>query len=164
MERAVSASARCPMEGFRWQVPGKLAGMAHPSWMDQSEEAVIAFLKREGVGAIVSLTERPLPPGFLTAGGFEYLHLPVPDMEPPTQRQIAEFVGYVNRQVQQGKPVAAHCLAGRGRTGTMLACYLVSDGLSARQALAEVRSKLSASVETSEQEEAVYEYAARVRP
>ena len=52
-----------------------------------------------------------------------------------------------------------HCYWGRGRTGTMLAAYLVKQGHhTARQAITEVRNKRPYSIETYEQEDAIFEY------
>jgi atypical dual specificity phosphatase len=50
-----------------------------------------------------------------------------------------------------------------GRTGTMLACYLVHRDTDPRAALAQVRHHRPGSVETWAQELAVYEYAAHLR-
>jgi protein-tyrosine phosphatase len=46
-----------------------------------------------------------------------------------------------------------------GRTGTVLACYLVRRGLSADEALARVRAARPGAVETRAQEAAVRTYA-----
>jgi atypical dual specificity phosphatase len=51
-----------------------------------------------------------------------------------------------------------HCGAGLGRTGTVVAAWLVRRGRSAREAIAEVRRVRPGSVETREQEEAVVAY------
>ena len=52
-----------------------------------------------------------------------------------------------------------HCGAGMGRTGTMLACYLVGKGYSFQDALAHVRQRRPGSVETLEQEGVIRDYA-----
>ena len=60
----------------------------------------------------------------------------------------------------QDEAVGVHCAMGRGRTGTMLACYLVAaEGYSAEEAIAETRRRRKLSVETRTQEKAVRDFA-----
>ena len=51
-----------------------------------------------------------------------------------------------------------HCSAGLGRTGTMLASYLVQRGSNTAEALAQVRKRRPGSIETADQELAVCDY------
>ena len=63
---------------------------------------------------------------------------------------------FVNAPFQ---PLAVHCHMGRGRTGTMLACYLLqSRGIDASTAIREIRRMRPGSIETSEQERLVHTY------
>jgi atypical dual specificity phosphatase len=64
--------------------------------------------------------------------------------------------------LQRGRPVAVHCASGLGRTGTLLAAFLVSQGATAEGAIERVRSVRPGSVETLEQEQAIHAYAQRV--
>ncbi|MFW5856451.1 MAG: fused DSP-PTPase phosphatase/NAD kinase-like protein, partial [Planctomycetota bacterium] len=112
---------------FSYVLPGKLAGMEFPGSFE-SVDADLAFLRREGVGAVVSLTPKRLDPDELALHELAGLHLPIPDFTAPTQAQIDRFVRFVDEQVAAGRAVVAHCGAGQGRTGTMLACYLVREG------------------------------------
>jgi len=147
-------------EGFSWVTPGLLAATARP----HDVHAALEYFREEGITAIVSLTERPFAPAsYLDEFGFDYHHIPVADFGAPRMEQIEEFVAVVQRAKQEGGKVVVHCLAGRGRTGTMLACYFVSTGLSPEEALATVRALRPGSVETELQEDAVREYARRVQ-
>ncbi|MCC7240126.1 MAG: dual specificity protein phosphatase family protein [Planctomycetia bacterium] len=143
---------------FSWVIEGEIAGMARPISLVSDLE----FLKDNGIEAIVSLTELPLHKTFIEEFGFEYKHIPVVDLTSPTQGQIDEFVAFINSLTSSKKKTVVHCDAGIGRTGTMLACYLVSKGYSAQKAVTEVRRKRPGSVETLEQEDTIIKYEERL--
>jgi atypical dual specificity phosphatase len=72
------------------------------------------------------------------------------------------MVAFITKALSEGKPVGVSCGAGLGRTGTILACYLVSKGLKLEMAVNEVRDKRPGSIETKEQEQAIKTYASRL--
>ena len=145
---------------FSWLVEDNLAGSGQiGGWSyDQQLEIDLDLLYEQGIRVIVSLTESPLQAGKVEAKNMVYLHLPIPDMRPPTLEDIIAFVHYVDQSVEKGLPVVVHCSAGLGRTGTMLASYLVNKGNSTADALAKIRAIRPGSIETPDQELAVYDF------
>lgn len=60
--------------------------------------------------------------------------------------------------------VAVHCMHGHGRTGTMLACYLVKNmKMSGIDAIRKIRKLRQGSIETHEQEKAVVQFYQRTK-
>ena len=145
-------------DNFSFVIEGKLAGMARPGRSRPLEDDV-EFLKAMGIGAIVSVTERPLDEQILEGLGLRYLHLPVPDFCAPTIHQIEEFLAFLEAASLDGA-VVVHCYAGQGRTGTLLACALVHQGMSAEEAIRIVRTKRPPSIDTFAQEQAIFDFAA----
>ena len=156
------------MFNFSWVVPGKLAasgmpGSGYGGFFNGSGALAqdLEFAAGEKIGALVSLTETALDEAEISASGFEYLHLPVEDMKAPALDDCRRFVDFVTAGNERGVAVLVHCVAGRGRTGTMLACFLVRQGCGPLESLELVRMLRPGSVETEAQEAVVFEYAAR---
>jgi atypical dual specificity phosphatase len=95
--------------------------------------------------------------------GLMAVHVPVPDLTAPTGPQFDVVLDAIHRAKKSGLGAAVHCVAGLGRTGTVLAGYFVSTGLSADDAIRKVRHLRPGSIETGEQERAVRELAQRLR-
>lgn len=85
----------------------------------------IAFLQGQRVSVLISLLEQPFDQAILQEA-FELYHVPVEDVTPPAHEQVYAFASILRKALQDGKNVVTHCLAGVGRTTTMLmAAYLV---------------------------------------
>jgi len=142
-------------EPLTWWCEGRLAACAHPR-----VEGNFAALAGMGVGLVVNLTEEAHDPAMLARVGLAELHLPVADFTAPTQPQLARGVAAIEAALAEGEKVAVHCEGGLGRTGTLLSCCFVGQGLSAADAIAHVRAARPGSVETPAQAAAVVRYAA----
>jgi atypical dual specificity phosphatase len=144
---------------FSWVVDDVLAAMARPFDL----EPALDFLQDQGIDVVVTLLDEPLDEALVRGRGMEYYHIAVADFTAPTQDQIELFVEIVEAAREAGKRVVAHCHAGMGRTGTMLAAYLAHLGYDAWAAIDEVRRLRPGSIETPEQEDAVVAFSSRVR-
>ncbi|MGO9644315.1 MAG: dual specificity protein phosphatase 23 [Candidatus Bathyarchaeia archaeon] len=140
-------------DNFSWLDPSKLAGSARPE-----NERELEGLKKLGIKAIVSLTEDPLDLE-VDRLGFDYLSSPITDFEAPSQDQLGEIIQFIEDSISESKPVLVHCAAGKGRTGTVLAAYLVYHGKSAEEAINQVRAMRPGSIEMPVQQDAVRLYA-----
>jgi atypical dual specificity phosphatase len=144
---------------FSVVIPGKLAASGEPgSTGDLGAE--LDFARAQGIGAVVSLTERGLPKRTVSKHHLEHLHLPVVDYTPPSLEQIRTFVEFVDRA---DRAVLVHCRAGIGRTGTMVGAYLVSRGATAKDAIQTVRRMRPGSIETRAQEGILREWEETLR-
>ncbi|WP_374008257.1 ATP-binding cassette domain-containing protein [Delftia lacustris] len=137
--------------GFTWVVPGRLAGTPKPGVVHNIDYDLQA-LSRVGITYLITLTEGDLPQDALRRHGLANLHLPIYDREPPTVAQITMLLVHMERLMARGEVLAAHCLAGIGRTGTVLACWLIREGLTAKEALKRVRRIDPRFVQSEEQE------------
>jgi len=150
-----------------WVIPGVLPGMPMPfihpnrrlngggALNDYEDELPEPY--RAGVCAVVSLLNIPSDEGVYSSAGFSFLCLPVADGAAPTLEQVREFVEFMDGQRAEQKPVAIHCEAGLGRTGTMLAAYFIVKGGTAETAIQLVRSIERSAIETVRQVEFLHQ-------
>ncbi len=147
-----------PPQGFSWIDKPLLAALARPSAPED-----FAWLREQGVEVLVSLTEDRPRRDWADEAGLLVFHEPLEDMEAPSQEQLDRIVSAMRRAMDLNKGVAVHCGAGLGRTGVVLAAYLVARGATAQNAIARIRRLRPGSIETDEQAEAIERYARRKR-
>ncbi len=143
-------------DGFSWIDRPRLAAMAKPAALEEYQ-----WLREQGIQFVICLTEDPPRRSWINDAGLFSLHIPLIDMDAPTQPQINQCLAAVDKAIANQLGVGIHCTAGLGRTGTMLACWLVAQGFSARDAITRVRRLRPGSIETDEQAEAIVEFARR---
>jgi protein-tyrosine phosphatase len=88
------------------------------------------------------------------ARGMWYKHLPIADMNVPTQDFEDEWAiegERIRHALRIGERVVFHCYAGLGRTGMMAARILVEMGMPPEEAIAEVRRSNPKRIQTKGQ-------------
>jgi atypical dual specificity phosphatase len=145
-------------EGFSWVDKPLLAAMARPEQLDE-----FLWLREQSIQLLISLSEAPANRDFANDAGLLLLHVPVEDMHPPTEKQIELCMSAIQKAHSQDMAVGVHCTAGLGRTGVILACYFITQDMSAKNAIARVRRLRPGSIETDEQADAIEAYARRLR-
>ena len=139
---------------FGWVLKDELAGSQGPSSFQD-----LLFLHRQGVRAVIRMEERTIAADSSNVANLVDMFEPVPDFTPPKLEQIQRMVGFIDQQTGKQNPVVVSCYAGIGRTGTILACYLVHRGEEPAEAIVRVRQLRPGSIQTPEQEAAVRQYA-----
>jgi len=144
-------------DNFSWIIEKKLAGSAIPTSKEE-----IDWVKQEGVKSIVTIREEPLEEEWLE--DVNYLHIHSNDMGVPEFDDLINSVDFLHQRITNDEPVMVHCLAGLGRTGTILACYLIKyEQMSADDAIQKVRNERHGSIQSFSQEEIIFRFEKSVR-
>jgi atypical dual specificity phosphatase len=90
-----------------------------------------------------------------------YLHVEVEDYKAPTIAELKSTTVFLENEIESNRrPVLVHCAAGKGRTGTILAAYLLKkEHMNAEEAIRKIRKLRPGSIQTQVQEEAIRQYA-----
>ena len=139
-------------DNFSWIIEKKLAGSAIPTSKEE-----VDWLKEEGVKSIVTIREEPLEEEWLE--DINYLHIHSNDMGVPEFDDLINSVDFLHQRITNDEPVMVHCLAGLGRTGTILACYMIKyEQMSADDAIQKVRNERHGSNQSYSQQEKMYRF------
>ena len=144
-------------DNFSWIIEKKLAGSAIPTSKEE-----IDWVKQEGVKSIVTIREEPLEEEWLE--DVNYLHIHSNDMGVPEFDDLINSVDFLHQRITNDEPVMVHCLAGLGRTGTILACYMIKyQKMSTQDAIDFVREQRHGSIQSYSQEEIIFRFEKFVR-
>lgn len=135
-----------PIPASYWVSPHFLAG-EHPSWIDSesTHKRIRRFLDAQ-VSVFIDLTEDEEEPYLPIAQAesaarqqaIEYWHMDIQDMHTPSKEKMRQILSLIDTSIAAGRTVYVHCLAGLGRTGTVVGCYLVDKGMDRKAALREI--------------------------
>jgi atypical dual specificity phosphatase len=142
---------------FHWVIPEQLAGMGRPG-LNREEDDDLAALSAADIRVLVSLTEAPFPAAQLQAFGIEGRHFPIRDMGIPQVTPTARLCKFIETRLRDGDRVAVHCHAGLGRTGLLLAAYLVWQRTPPEDAIVAVRRLNPRFIQTPEQERFLHRF------
>jgi len=138
---------------FQWILKRRLATMAWPQYPEH-----LRYLLKNGIRRLVSLSPECRPP-IHQFTEFYWIEIPIDELQAPTLEQIKLFICFCDNARQMDEGVGIQDRVGRGRSGTLAACYLVRYcQLTAEQAIAQVRKVRPGAIETIAQEQAVYDY------
>jgi atypical dual specificity phosphatase len=137
--------------GFYWLEKGHLAGSAYP-------EACLEWLyHHKGIQAIVSL--EPLSPQGTEKArqlGMDVVVIPIRDYTAGTKNQRNQALQAIAAFLHSQKPTLVHCQGGLGRTGMILALYLVTQKhLPPHEAIKQIRKLRKGSIEANTGQEEV---------
>ncbi|KAK9102271.1 hypothetical protein Sjap_019525 [Stephania japonica] len=120
-------------------------------------------LKQLGVGGVITLNEpyeTLVPTSLYHANEIEHLVIPTRDyLFAPSSKDINQAVDFIHKNTCGGRTTYVHCKAGRGRSTTIVLCYLVKyRHMTPAAAFEYVRSRRPRVLLASSQWKAVQEY------
>ena len=170
-----SVNGGMPFPRSYWVAPGVMAGY-YPGASDEEQAKVkLQGLLDADIRHIINLMEpneanwdgKPfaayenqmtaLADSMGVTVGFN--RMPIKDMSIPSEAHMERILDQIDRCNENGQPVYVHCWGGRGRTGTVVGCYLARQGYASGQKVLDLIRDLrqnaedhdKASPETSEQ-------------
>ena len=134
-----------PFERSYWVIPGKLAAGCYPGDTDLTESRKkLQGLIQAGIRHVINLMEEDetdwrgnlfvpyldqLQSAAQSMGTtVSWTRLPIADTKIPSHKEMRIILDVIDASISKGAPVFIHCWGGKGRTGTVVGCYLARHG------------------------------------
>lgn len=134
-----------PLNGdLNWIVGNKIIAFAAP--LPENQAKITTFFRQNEVALVVRCSkETKYNAKALYGPKIKITDIYFADGDVPTVQQARQFIKEVEATLP--KPVAVHCRAGLGRTGTLICCWLMQkEGFKARESVAYLRMMRPGSV------------------
>jgi predicted protein tyrosine phosphatase len=159
-----------PLEGTYWVIPQQFLAGEYPGEPARNQTAKrLRRLIAAGIRTFIDLTDedeinedaRRIPAyrsilrevSDIDVEPITYVNIPVVDRDVPSPWTMRCILDVIDRSLADENPVFVHCWAGRGRTGTVVGCYLKRHGMAddsdVIQKIASLRHGLPTAKETS---------------
>ena len=139
-------SPKLPFPHSYWVVPGRLLAGNYPGSKDPTEmRQKLTGLVDVGIRRVINLQEEnerdfagdlfvPYATEFQSIGvarntQASMVRMPIQDMGVPSREQMRAILDEIDQLMTQNLPVYVHCWGGKGRTGTVVGCYLARHGI-----------------------------------
>ncbi len=137
-----------PIADSYWAEPGRLLAGPLPTGADRAAlRAEVALLLALGVRTVIDLRTPNEPPSIralldkLATDEVDpvWIGVPILDGGAPSAATMQAILDVIDRSLSRDRAVYVHCQGGRGRTGTVIACWWIRHGrFDAEGALAEL--------------------------
>jgi hypothetical protein len=134
-----------PFARSYWVEPGELLAGCYPGDKNpRKAEAKLGGLLASGIRLVVNLMEEDEfghdgEPFVLYEKNLqrmakeigtevECVRIPIPDLTSPTPALMVTILDRIDQAISQQKSVFVHCWGGKGRTGTVVGCFLARHG------------------------------------